>query len=132
MVYQIMRDLKAMELTRILAYSQLLTEITDDMTKFGQMAYQCFEDGGIEEHQATEIHEILAREIDDIEKVRVNLAKELTRRVKHDLGVKKGPGDIDTMLNKWLQKYVYIGRTKSEIAHFKAKAEENRALMKKK
>lgn len=126
-----MRDLKAMELTRVLAYSQLLTELTDDMTRFGKMVSECYINEGIQEYEMRDIHDQLAKEIDRIEKQRILLAKELTRRVKKDLDIGKGPGDIDKMLNDWLQKYTYIGRTKQEIEHFKKNASDNKALMKK-
>jgi hypothetical protein len=125
-----MKNLKAMELTRVLAYSELLTTITDDLTKFGQMVYQCFLDGGIQQFEAERIHEDLAKEIDEIEKSRIELAKELTRRVKHDLGLRKGPGDYDNLLNGYLQKHRMIGRSKEEIDMFEKEAEHNKDLMK--
>lgn len=113
-----------LESQKLVIYSELLTKMVSDLDQLGRLVTECCQNGGIEVKEMREVHKDMILQIQIFEPRRIEIVKELTKRMKNDLGINRGPGDIDAYCNKILSQYIHIGKTKEQIAAYK-KAEED-------
>lgn len=108
-----------LEIQKLVIYSELLTKMTGDLDHLGRLITECCQNGGMDVKEMREVHKDMILQIEIFEPRRIEIVKELTRRLKNDIGINRGPGDIDAYCNKILAKYIHIGKTKEQIAAYK-------------
>lgn len=99
-----MANIKQLDNMKILSYSDVITSMVSNLDFFGKKVTDAFVQNRISEEEMQKLHELMANKISFLEDARIPLAKEMNRRIKHDLKIPHGPSDIDTLLTNLVQK----------------------------
>lgn len=119
------KGLKYLETQKVVIYSELLTAMIGDMDAIGMQATNAHNDKQITEKVRDEIHIKLVKQIEIIEPKRIELVKELNKRVKADVGLNRGPSDLGEWLHTFKKDYPDMFLTKAEF-EFKTKTEKKK------
>lgn len=109
------KSVKQIETQKLMVYTEVLTKMVSDLDVFGMNITQKKFDGIITEKEMTAIHTKLAKQIHICEPKRIECAKEITRRIKEDLGINRGPGDIEIMIQNFQTEYPNLNKTKEDL-----------------
>jgi len=118
-----MKKLDQLTIGHLTSYAEMLTRSVQELDEFGMQTTECATNGGITVNERDEVHKKLVQQIQIFEDKRILLVKELTKRIKRDIGVNRGPGDVAIMLNGLAKDFPMIGRSKAEIELLKKKDE---------
>jgi hypothetical protein len=121
------KDPKYFDVQRLVVYSELLTKMIFDIDDVGMRATRAAETKIITEEQMQEIHDKLIPTVQNIEPKRIAIVKELNKRIKSEIGLKKGTTDLDEYLHSFKTDFPDIYLTKAEY-DFKLKSEADAKL----
>ena len=108
-------NLKEMPTSKLFPYSEMVTTMINELDNFGSEVEECHAYGGMTLNNKKEIQDKLTNKILKLDDVRIDLVKEINRRLKKDLGIGFGPSDVQPYLNKILTEFPTIGKGESEI-----------------
>ena len=123
-----MRDLKTMATMEVMAFSEVIISMLDELDRTGRIAAVCAMDEGITEEELTLIHTRLEQEVKKLEPTRLKIVKEMSRRLQHNFDIKSSPDSVEKLIVGMTKKYKYLGLSKTEIEIAKAKEIERQTL----
>lgn len=106
---------------QILIYAELVSKEFDELYEFDVQVVLCHQAGGLSDSEKNDIRKDIGTKMEELEKHRVLLVKEINTRVKKHLGLKFGPADVQPYINRYVKKYPLIGKGEAEIKMMKEK-----------
>lgn len=120
------KDVKFLETQKIVIYSELATGMMQQCDELGMQATKAVQIGSITEKEKTEIHNALLIQMQTIEDKRIELVKELDKRMKTDLGLSKGPSTISKYLYDMRAKYPFIDYSEADWKFYQSEQEKKK------
>lgn len=117
-------NLKELGTQQIMAYAEMVTKTLDELNQLGGEITLCCSYGGIEESDKEDMHKEISLKMDKLEEARVDLAKEINRRLKKHMGIPFGPSDVQPLINKFVTKFPLLGKGEDEVKMILAKQEK--------
>lgn len=117
-------NIKELGTQQIMAYAEMVTKTLEELNQIGGEITLCCSYGGIEESDKEDMHKEIALKMNKLEEARIDLAKEINRRLKKHLGIPFGPSDVQPLINKFVKKHPLLGKKEAEIQAVKAKEEK--------
>lgn len=109
------KDPKHLESQKVMVYLEIITKMSSDIYQLGEIIYMNHQWGGINSKDK----DILLKKLNDqmviIEDKRVPLAKEISKRIKADTGINKGPWDISIMIKEIYDNHPVLYKGEDEI-----------------
>ena len=109
------KDLKYLETQKLTIYSELLTKMIDDMDTIGMQATTAHKDKQITRRVMEDVHKKLVAQIEIVEPKRIELVKELNKRIKKDIGINRGPSDLGVWLHSFQLEHPDMFLSKAEF-----------------
>jgi len=119
-------NVKDMGTQTIMVYAEMVTKTYEELNQFGADVTLCFSYGGIEEKEKKEIQKVLSAKMDELDKARISLVKEINSRLKKNMGISFGPSDVQPLLNKYVLKHPNLGKGEAEIKALKEKERQDK------
>lgn len=117
------KDVKNIDTPRLMVWAELLTKMTGEIYELGTNITTKFNMGVLSESVKEDLLQKLQTKMGVLEDKRIEVAKEITRRFKHDLGLKTGPWDLDKFIDHIWNEYPILQKTPQQINFEKAQEE---------
>ncbi len=109
------KDPKYLETSKLMIYAEILTKMSADVYNLGTAIFKNHSWGGISTVKKDKLLAVLNKDMDIIEKKRIPIAKEISKRIKKDTGVHKGPWEIDLQEEKILGDNPILRKGEAEV-----------------
>jgi len=118
------KDPKFLETRKLMVYGEVFTKMSESLQEFGEGVYTNHKAGGIDDDNKDKLLTQISKQMDLVEQKRIAIVKEITKRVKKDTGINRGPGDLNVWFSKILDEFPVLTKSAEEIALEKKKAEK--------